>query len=579
MVCGIRNVFILGGVVLFWVGGTLSVFAAVPREETPGAAERAFEESKQEKKKELDQSLQERIEKAVVETKDVAAQPQPEVEVAEAQSFFIREIKITGNTVIPTEQLKVIAATYENKTITLQDLTELTNRLTLLYKQQGYVTSRAYVPAQRLENEILEIKILEGKLGDIDVEGNRYFKEAQIRKQLEMKQGEVVNINQLEKDLNQLNSHPDRKTKAVLLPGDRPETVDFKVNVKDRFPLHANFSMNNAGTEATGVMRFEPRLTHTNLLGFDDTLNLRYQMGKHIGIIGADYRLPVGRKTTVGMNFNNVDLKLGDRFAALDIKGRARTFGISAQHLFYDGPRWDFALEGGFDYKNIKNESLNITLGEDKLRVLRLAPMLREQDEHGRTILSNSFQFGIPEILDGSESVDPIASRTGGGGEFFKYGISFARVQLFPSKASAVFRFNSQYTPDKVVAAEQFRLGGAQSIRGYEEGEFLGDSGYVMGIELRTSVIPLNSLGRRGFFEDTQGPQLQFLTFLEGGRATFKEPGAGQKGNETLVGTGLGMRLNLFKHFALRTDWGVPLQETAKSNSSGEFYFGLDTDF
>lgn len=577
----IHTILIVGGVILsvsvFSSSTTQAATEPVPREETPGAAGRAFEETKPEKEKELE-DLGEKIQEAVVDAKAVASQEQAVQIEEQVETFYVKEIKVTGNTTFSGQQLKPIVFPYQDKTLSLNDLTELTHKLTLFYKSQGYVTSRAYVPAQRLEEGILEVRVLEGKLGQIEIEGNRYFKDEQLRKNIEIESGQVVSLPKLEEDLNYINIHPDRKAKVVLLPGDQPETIDFKLDVKDRPPLHANFSAHNSGTDSTGRWRFEPRAAHNNLLGFDDILSVRYQLGKNIGIGAVGYQFPINRRSQVGLSYSRVDLELGDEFSLLEIKGHAETFGISAQHLFYDGPRWDFALGGGFDVKNIKNESLGISLGKDELRVLSLTPMLRGQDSHGRTVLANSFQFGIPDFLGGSADEDPDSSRLGTGGEFFKYGISLARMHLFPSDYSAILRFNSQLTSDKLVAAEQFRLGGFNSVRGYEEGEFLGDKGFLAGVELRTLSIPLRNLTRRALFEDTSGPQVQFLTFLEGGRATFSDPAAGQKGNETLLGAGLGMRVKLFEHFGLRADWGVPLEETAKSGS-GEFYFGLDTDF
>ena len=47
--------------------------------------------------------------------------------------------------------------------------------ITDIYRRKGYVTSRAYLPPQRVEQGILEIRIVEGITGDIDIIGTKQY--------------------------------------------------------------------------------------------------------------------------------------------------------------------------------------------------------------------------------------------------------------------------------------------------------------------------------------------------------------------------------------------------------------------
>ena len=50
------------------------------------------------------------------------------------------------------------------------------------YRTKGYITSRAYLAPQKIENAKLEIKVVEGKMGDLNVTGNHWYKASLYKK-------------------------------------------------------------------------------------------------------------------------------------------------------------------------------------------------------------------------------------------------------------------------------------------------------------------------------------------------------------------------------------------------------------
>jgi hemolysin activation/secretion protein len=55
-----------------------------------------------------------------------------------------------------------------------------------------------------------------------------------------------------------------------------------------------------------------------------------------------------------------------------------------------------------------------------------------------------------------------------------------------------------QWTPDPLVPGEQFGLGGAQLVRGYEEREATGDRGWLASLEVASPPWPLQGTTRLG---------------------------------------------------------------------------------
>jgi hemolysin activation/secretion protein len=116
-----------------------------------------------------------------------------------------------------------------------------------------------------------------------------------------------------------------------------------------------------------------------------------------------------------------------------------------------------------------------------------------------------------------------------------------------------------QYTPDKLVTGEQFYIGGATTVRGYPEMEFLGDYGYNATIEIRTPVFPFPSGLRVPKDEGLLKDKLQLVYFCDFGHAFLRDPLVGEKKRKSLLGAGAGFRLNLWRKFFISVDWAKPL--------------------
>ena len=107
---------------------------------------------------------------------------------------FVREVKITGNTVFSDETLKEVTAPYENRELTDTDLESLRLALTIFYVNKGYINSGAVIPDQTIIDGMITIHIIEGKLTNIEVEGNKWFRDRYIRSRIRLGAGPPLNI-------------------------------------------------------------------------------------------------------------------------------------------------------------------------------------------------------------------------------------------------------------------------------------------------------------------------------------------------------------------------------------------------
>jgi hemolysin activation/secretion protein len=493
--------------------------------------------------------------------------------------FLIETIKVTGSTAVSSEEIQKITAPYQNKELKLSDAKLIAEEITRLYRSKGFITCRAYIPPQNLSSKVLEIRILEGKLGKVKVRGNQFFKKGNITRFISSAKEKVLLYSDLKKQVAKMNLHPDREVKAVIVPGKAFGTSDLLLDVKDRHPLHIGAEINNFGTEATGRERYSVSVRHTNLFGYDDILVARAQFGEEVFAAGVQYAFPIGPwDTQVGASFNYTDVNIGEDFEALDIAGEAYSYSVFFNQPIYDGQRLDLTWTGSFESKTIDNSILGVDSSRDELRMLHTGLNIDHIDPWGRTFIVNDFTFGLP-WLGASEKHDPRLSRADAGATFFKYNGSINRIHPVYDSTYFLFKGNAQFTPDRLVSAEQFDIGGVYSVRGYPQSDYLGDYGIGGSVELR---VPFYFIPRSAKVPWTDVPlwnRLSFVGFLDAAHAGLKSPAVGESKTRNYMGIGGGVRFDLPRNLVGRFEWGEPIgADDPLDGSDGMFYFSVSGD-
>ena len=99
----------------------------------------------------------------------IEVQPRPEMAASDGQKITVSKFLITGNTKISTYALSAIVQPYEGKETTLAGLKRVADLITNAYHKKGYFLAQAYIPAQEIKNGIVEIVVLEGRIGKVTV--------------------------------------------------------------------------------------------------------------------------------------------------------------------------------------------------------------------------------------------------------------------------------------------------------------------------------------------------------------------------------------------------------------------------
>ena len=155
-------------------------------------------------------------------------------------------------------------------------------------------------------------------------------------------------------------------------------------------------------------------------------------------------------------------------------------------------------------------------------------------------------------------------------GQFFSWLGQVQRVQRLGERHLLLVQGQFQFTPDSLLASEQFVIGGGQSVRGYRQNARTGDVGFRLSVEDRITL-----------WEETWGT-VQLVPFLDLGLIANAGDNPNQLPRETfLAGTGVGLIWDKFmaiEGLRLRLDYAVPLvdvEDRGRNIQDEGFYFDL----
>ncbi len=483
--------------------------------------------------------------------------PKERLHLPRRKKVFIRNLKIQGNDSLSQKEIVSYVSCYLNQDLCMSKIYEICSRIEELYAKKGYFLARAYPPPQTLRKGILIIEVVEGKLGNIEILGNKYYKDSFIRGYFSSLQGKSLRYDKFLKALLLLNENSDLAVGAVFEKGKEVGYADLVLRVKDKRPIHLYLNGNNYGKNLTTNIRAGGRLDAGNLFFQGDKFSFAGVVGFPVNALyftDAIYRVPLNRK---GSSLEGAYLfskfKI-EELTSLDLKGSSNIATLKFNQACMRTRSISADFFTSFDYKQIKNYVLDQVASFDKLRVLTVGGLVDHYEPlKGRDYLMLRAGAGIPNFLGGLHAVDSECSRIGGGGRFFLFNIDYDRLQHLPYDCYFYFHSSFQLSFNKLTLPEQIYIGGVDTVRGFPLAVGLGDSGYYLNCEFR---FPPPILANKFFFRFNKKWKdiFQFDLFLDQG-GVFLNGGK----DLFLWGTGLGVRINGPYTLALTIDVGFPL--------------------
>ena len=419
--------------------------------------------------------------------------------------FDISAVKIEGATKLSAFSLQQITRGYEHRCIGVGDITALLKALTDLYLDEGFVTSRAYVPPQDIAGtRLLRLVVVEGTISDIYINGKKPESSMSLATAFPGVKGDVANIRDVEQGLEQINRLPSNDAKTSMLPGNDDGTSILNVENKPGRRWNVSLSNSNLGQETTGY-------SQTNVtLGFDDVIGFNDLWGLSYGRTGPDYpwggdgrghsssysvnaSVPYGYWTySANGSWYTYDSSIPGNFGAINTSGDSGQIGVNVDRVVLRDKDSITTLRGGFSYKQTNNFLLGsrIEVGSRRYTIGTLG-LSRSQRALGGVI---ALDFAVDQGLDLFGAVDAGAPGAGMADPRFTRFTSTTSISRPFEAACHQFEFttllNAQYSPDNMFGGEQMGLGGSSNVRGLRDGVIFGNNGFFNRNELVWRTMP-----------------------------------------------------------------------------------------
>lgn len=485
--------------------------------------------------------------------------PAPNLQPTE-ERFYVERIEIRGSTIEDEigDKLNDIKSGVVGRSVTLAILKELENKITQLYVERGYITSRAELDPNSLSTGVIIINVSEGRLARIDVQGERRVRESYVRSRILLGAGTPLNTANLEEQLRLLRTDPlFKNVEATLSETGDPGQSNLTVRVSEAKPFEIIPTIDNYSPPSVGSERFGVSFRYRNLTGGGDEIFAAYTRTFAGGADIADvsYRIPVNPmngtvQLRAGFNRNQVIQRPFDK---LDIRGESQLYEISYRQPFIRTTRQEFALSFGFTFQNGQTFTFAGPTpfgfgpdedGRSRTSVFKFGQEYIYRQVSGAWALRSIFSFGTG-LFDATANADSIPDS-----HFFSWLAQVQRVQILNERSFLIIQGEVQLTPDSLLPSQQFVIGGGQSVRGYRQNVRAGDNGFRFSVENRIAML-----------RDRAGNStLQLAPFIDAGAVWNVDNNPNfLQAQKFIASLGLGILWQPLPRLNLRLDYGFPL--------------------
>ena len=462
------------------------------------------------------------------------------------------------------EAVDSLAKEYTGHPLTRGGLAQLTRDIVIVCRNSDRPIVDVFAPPQDVSSGVVQLVVLVGKLGRVRVEGNRFFADKIMLRQVSTAPGDEIVESRLLGDVDRINQNPFRQVELIYARGEEPGTTDLILNVRDTSPERVYAGYEDTGNEETGLGRVIAGFNLGNLWGDDNQASYQYTRSTDFDRLqahSASYSVLLPWHDTINVFGDWSEARVQSDAGLFDLVGTSWQVGARYTIPLPIMGAYSQSLTAGVDYKWSNNDlafgGTQVFSSPANIAQGMVSYTGSRTDPNGSSEGSITFFLSPGGIGGLNNDRDFAVQRSGASAAYDYFQASFTRLERLPRDYALSLTTLGQYSADRLLPSEQFGLGGATSVRGYDERIVNGDSGISEQLELRSPSLHL--LGK-------VPDRTQFLLFFDAGRDWVRAPIAGER-DFTLVSAGPGVRLNIGQHGTIKADYGWQLERLSGTRS------------
>lgn len=501
-------------------------------------------------------------------TKNEPARPSKKTAEEKNPSFDIFEYEVIGNTVLAKEKIEESVYDFMGEGKTIDDVEKARAALEKTYQDAGYLTVSINIPQQEVNKGVVKLEVLEGKVERLRVKDAHYYSLGVIKERVsEFAEGKVPNFTAAQQQLATVNRGSNRQVSPILRPGKSPGKVEVDLKVQDQLPLHGSLELNDKYSGNTTQTRLNGSVRYENLWQLDHSISLSFQVSpentSEVKVFSGTYLIPTVSGdyfATYGVISRSSISAVGD----VNVIGNGNIVGARYIHPLPLLDHYYHTFTAGADYKDFK-ESV-ILLGADGFKTPISYSMFNlgydgtYQGESSQTQANVGLNFAVRGL--GNNEQEFADKRYLAQANFAALHTDIKHLQKLPKDWSLQARLSGQVASGPLISAEQFMVGGADSVRGYSESNSSGDNGISASLELRT---PSFQKYLKDYIKDAYA-----YTFVDGGYVKTYSALPSQIASSDLLSTGVGIKLKAVKGVFTTLDYARALHDAGSVKDGDE---------
>lgn len=500
----------------------------------------------------------------------------------------IEDFLIEGNNCLSTYEIMDVLKKLEGKPQNILAINGAIENIQELYAGKGYILAKV-TNIQDDPDNIITVKINEGVIGDIKVEGNSKTKDFIVKRNILQTPGEVYNENLMRADIMRLmgtQAFKDVQRDIQL----NEETGTYNVIVKLDEQRTGRISL-GVGVDSSSGFFGSVGFGENNFLGLGQKLNLNVMAGT--GILMRDSSVLNRANLQAELSFLEPHFKSENQ--SLGFRAFTRNFGSYQVPLAieerYGG---DVTLTRAFEKS--KNLSMSLSLGAENINLKEgdRAEIMKLYAQNGispskrlEQLEGGFYAKAIPSLIyDTRDNI--INTRHGVLAKVsLEEALSLSDVSNYGKLNGILKKFVPAGRKSSLVLTARgggkinghlpefaaYTLGGPYSLRGFNVADAGSGNGFMMGsAEFRFPIPFLDRITSNSFLNN-----IRLAGFVDAGKVfsstltdkLYDRPGYG-------IAAGAGVRIFIPGLGSINLDYGIPLTNTKGSNhNSGFFTFGM----
>ena len=477
-------------------------------------------------------------------------------------------VSLQGLSVARQDALAKQLNNWVGKPLTASSLDSLTEAILQHYEDNDRPMNDITVPPQDGAQGHLKIHVAEGRVGSVGVSRTKFFNNNILRSSVGLKSGELLLNSAINAHVDWLSRNPFRNASLLVSPGENV-SADLLLEIRETEPWQFFTEYKNSGVKEVGRNRWSAGVIWGNAFDLDHLLSYRLIIGDSPDDFTAysfSWEIPLHQNHSwINFSAGYADASAQDEFSGIATKSDSTSWQTTLAYgmilpRFND---WKQEVSFGLDVKRADNFVLfgETTIPDSIIDIVQARAdwTARGSLWGGKARASASVVFSPGDIGSGNSEEAFASYRPSADPTYFYTKLTGRWEKALPKDWQFHLRGEAQLASGALVPTEQLGLGGHRTIRGYEEQNYLADSGYAVSAELHT---PSWSLGKDS--------QLHALTFLDHGWGWREDDNS-----SSFNSVGIGLRFKHQDHLSAQLD----LAQSTSDSKESAIHAGINLSF